>query len=70
MIRPIMNTFSVIIDNQRPDPLSFCNREYFSDREDFMSASVASDEFFKGLVALINQNKALGTLYRLIERTV
>lgn len=62
------NTFSIIIDSQRPEPFSFLNRENFSDREDFMSGLSTPDVVFDAIINAVNDNKALGVLYRLVER--
>lgn len=68
LIDPIMNTFSIIVDRQVHAPYSFYSREYFCDREDFIGTNESDIKLFELIVAAVNKNKALGTLYRLIER--
>lgn len=68
LFNEIYNAFTVFMDKQRADPLAFCERENFAAREDFMVSIEAPDVFFNVIVEVINQNKALGTLYRIIER--
>lgn len=64
----ILNTFSIIVDKQIHEPYAFVNREYFCDREDFVGTVTTSDYVFNVLVEAVNNAKALGTLYRVIER--
>lgn len=61
------NTFSVIIPNQYHNPYSFADREFFCDRENFMGASEFLDSIFSSIVRILNENKALGTAFRVIE---
>lgn len=68
LIEPIVNTFSIIVDRQVHAPYSFYDREYFCDREDCIGTNESDLELFKLIVSAVNKNKALGTLYRLIER--
>lgn len=68
MIEPIYNTFSVIVDKQVHAPYSFYDREYFTDREDFIGTNESSNELFNLIIQAVNDAKALGTLYRLVER--
>lgn len=68
LINPIYNAFSIVVDNQVHAPYSFFDREYFFDREDFIGLLVSKIELFEIIVENVNKSKALGTLYRLIER--
>jgi len=60
--------FSIIVDNQVHDPYSFMNREFFMNREDHMGRFLSSQELFDIIAEAINNVKACGTLYRLLER--
>jgi hypothetical protein len=64
----IHNTFTVLFDNQRPQPFAYFDREYFASREDFMTSLTTPTAFFDAIVQVIEDNKALGTLYRVVER--
>ncbi len=64
----ILNTFSIIVDKQIHEPYAYISREYFCDREDFVGTITTSDYIFNILVEAVNKAKALGTLYRVIER--
>lgn len=65
----LYNAFTILIDDQTPDPKSFYDRAFFADREDvFGSISGTNDEVFNNIVQVVNKNKAYGTVYRLIER--
>lgn len=65
----LYNAFTILIDDQTPDPKSFLNREFFADRVDvYGSVAGASDEVFQNVITAVNKNKAYGTVYRLIER--
>lgn len=68
LIDPVEPAFSIIVDNQVHDPLSFYDREYFLNREDFMGQQNSSLELFQLVVDTVNKNKACGVRYRLIER--
>jgi len=68
LIDAIYNTFSIIVDRQVHDPYSFYDREYFYGREDFIGTNESDIELFRLIVSAVNKNKALGTLYRVIER--
>lgn len=68
LIEAIYNAFSIIVDNQVHAPYSFFTREDFCDREDFIGTNESSLELFQQIVEAVNAAKALGTVYRLIER--
>lgn len=68
LIDAIYNAFSIIVDNQVHAPYSFFTREDFCDREDFIGTNESSLELFQQIVEAVNTAKALGTVYRLIER--
>jgi hypothetical protein len=68
-IDAIYNVFSIIVDKQVHTPYSFYDREYFCDREDFIGTQESSLELFQLIIEAVDKAKALGTLYRLIERT-
>jgi len=67
LVAPLFNGFSVIVDNQKHDPYSFCDVEYFCDREDFVGETESSQYVFD-LIMLVLQKRYCGTLYRVIER--
>ena len=62
------NTFSVLIDPQIHDGYSFYSRGNFCNRGDFVSDDKSSKEIFDLVAQILNNHKAAGTLYRLIER--
>jgi hypothetical protein len=64
----IINTFSIIVDKQVHSPYSFYDREYFGSRENFLGTNESDLALFNLIIESVNRNKALGTLYRLIER--
>lgn len=68
LVDPIYNVFSIIVPNQKHAPFSFYDREYFYDREDFIGTNESSLALFQLIVETVNKSKALGTMYRLIER--
>lgn len=68
LIDPIYNTFSIVVDKQVHAPFSFYTRENFLDREDFIGLNESRLALFELIVEHVNKSKALGTLYRLIER--
>lgn len=64
----LYNAFTILIDYQIPEPTSFFNRESFLNREFLNGSSVSSDSVFENIIKTVNNNKAYGTVYRLIER--
>lgn len=68
LINSIVNVFTIVVDKQLHDPYSFMDREYFLDRGDFMGSSESSEYVFQLIVEAVNQNKAEGTKYRVVER--
>lgn len=64
----VYNAFTVIVDKQIPEATTFMSRENFYSREDVYGSSESLDNIFENIVSTINDNKALGTVYRLIER--
>lgn len=70
VVEPIHNAFTIVVDKQLADPFSFLDSEYFADSEDFVGTTDSSDYVFQLIIAAVNQNKAFGTRYRIIERTV
>lgn len=68
VIEPIDNTFTILVDKQIRDPYSFVDREHFVDREDFVGNSESSEYIFDLILNAVNENKALGVFYRIIER--
>ena len=72
-VTPILNTFTVVIDRQVHEPYSFFNRETFIGRGfiggGFIGQVESSSKVFDLLIKTINENKAFGTLFRIVERT-
>lgn len=68
ILTPIHNTFSIVVDKQIHEPFSFVDREYFADSEDFVGAADSNEKIFELIVEAVNENKAFGTLYRIVER--
>ena len=69
LITAIYNAFSIIVDRQVHAPYAFYTREYFCNRENFIGTNESSLELFQNIVEAVNAAKALGVVYRLIERT-
>lgn len=68
IIEPIDNTFTILVDKQIRGPHSFVDREHFVDRQDFVGNSESSEYIFDLILNAVNENKALGVVYRIIER--
>lgn len=64
----IYNAFSIIVDKQLHEPYSFSNRENFLNRTNFVGSGESSDYVFNLIVEAVKKAKALGTLFRVIER--
>ncbi len=61
------NTFTIIFKNQTPMPFSYANRDYFCDREDFMTATNGAEFIYTLISDIIESTRAVGTAYRVIE---
>jgi len=68
LLDQIYNAFSIIVDKQVHAPYSFLDREYFATRENFIGRNDSAIELFELIVEAVNRAKALGVLYRVIER--
>lgn len=68
VLDPIDNTFTIVVDKQIHAPYSFFNREHFINRGDYFGTSVSNETVFQLILAAVNDNKAFGVLYRIIER--
>jgi hypothetical protein len=68
VLAEIYNAFTIIIDNQRPEAMSYFDRANFLDRGDHITSLVTPDAVFNSIVQAVNDNKAYGFLYRVIER--
>lgn len=64
----LYNAFTIIIDFQIPPARSFLDRGIYLDREFLLGAVTSSDQVFSNVIQAVNENKAFGTVYRLIER--
>ncbi len=67
IIDSIHNAFTILIDNQSHDPYFFVDREYFVDRSNYVGVSIPDEYLFNIISAAVDDAKALGTLYRIIE---
>jgi hypothetical protein len=63
----LYNAFTILIDDQSPDPETFASRGYFLDMT-YAGSGSENSEVFTNIMKAVNQNKAYGTVYRLIER--
>ena len=63
------NTITIVIDNQRPDAEAFADRSYFCDRDAFANSYLSSEYVFQLIKKVVDDSKAFGTLYRVIELT-
>ena len=64
----LYNAFTILIDYQVPEPTSFYNRGSFLDREFLQGSNSSSETVFQNVINAVNENKAFGIVYRLIER--
>lgn len=72
-VTPILNTFTVVVDRQIHEPYSFFNRDAYFGRAfvggGFLGQIESSSKVFELLIQTINENKAFGTFFRIVERT-
>lgn len=68
LLSEIYNCFTVIFDNQKPQPFSYLDRENFISRDLYAVSLEAPEAFFDAIVRAVDDNKALGTLFRVVER--
>lgn len=62
------NTFTIIVDEQIHAPYSFLSRGCFFDRSNFFGTSQSDVTVFDLILQIVNNVKAAGTLYRVLER--
>lgn len=68
-VDPIKDAFTIVIDRQVHEPYSFVTRESFIGRESYFGQAETSTKVFESLINIVNQNKAFGTVFRIVERT-
>ena len=68
LLEQVFNAFSIVVDPQIHAPYSFCDREYFADRENYIGQAESSQLVFDLILAAVNRVKAFGALVRIIER--
>lgn len=65
---PMVNGFSIVVDKQTHAPFSYCSRGYFLGRgEGFYGTAESLDTVFASIRQITDDNKAMGTLYRIYE---
>ena len=62
------NAFTIIVPDQTPLPVTFFDRENFFNREDTMGSTESSFSLFERIIEAVNDNKAFGAVYRLLEQ--
>lgn len=62
------NTFTLIVERQIHPPYSFLNRSYFLSRGNFLGSNHSDQTVFDLILEVVNNVKAAGTLYRVLER--
>lgn len=68
LLEKIENVFTILVDKQLHEPYSFFDREYFYNRGDFVGTGLSSEYVFELIKAIVDENKAKGTLYRVVEK--
>ena len=64
----LYNAFTILIDYQIPEAVTFLDRGIYSDRGFIQGSDTSVLSVFENIVQAVNKNKAYGTVYRLIER--
>jgi hypothetical protein len=65
----IKDAFTILIDKQIHAPFAFESRAQFVGRSTFIGTTQSSPVVFQNLIQAINDNRAFGALYRIVERT-
>lgn len=68
-IDEIKDAWTIVVDKQVPEAELFCDSEGFLDLQYFIGAVESDIELFDLIAKAIYDNKAFGTLFRIIERT-
>lgn len=68
LLEPAENTFTIVVDKQIHEPWSFFSREFFFNREGFIGSSESAEDIFQLIIRAVDDNKAAGVFYRIIER--
>lgn len=67
LISAFLNAFSILVEKQLHEPYSFSNREYFSDRKDFVGRAESDQGVFDLILQEVNRIRMCGTFFRIIE---
>lgn len=67
-VEVLYNAFTILVNKQIPEAVSFYNREMFMDREFLSGSNESSLALFNKIITEVDKAKAFGTVYRLIER--
>lgn len=71
IVRAARNYFLVLIPQQVHSPYSFCSRAYFTSRytwqTNFVGTLDASNTIFASVIAAVDQAKAFGVMYSILE---
>lgn len=62
------NVFTIVIDKQVHDPYSCFSRGNYFSRGDYLGSLSFSVSVFNSILAAVNKVKALGVLYKIVER--
>lgn len=62
------NFFTVMIDKQEAPATTFASRDAFSSRSSFAGTTVSLDAVYQLIQRILDENKAFGVMYRIVER--
>ena len=68
VLEPIVNAFTIVVDRQLHEPYSFLVEDTFTDNLSFSGQNESSSSVFDRIMKSVNENKAFGVVYRIIER--
>jgi hypothetical protein len=62
------NVFTILVDKQVHPPYMFLDRGHFLNREDFIGSNEVPEGLYSSIQEAVDTVKALGVLYKIIER--
>ena len=67
LISAFRNTFSILVEKQIHEPYSFSDREFFTDRGNFVGRAESDQNVFELILQEVSRISMCGTFFRIIE---
>ena len=64
----IKDAFTIVVDRQVHKPYAFVNRSTYANRRDFDGQATSNTKVFELIIKAVNDNRAFGAPFRVVER--